>query len=143
MDITSANSAFVLQVPSVFTTPQALQGYATDDAFTTEEVDVAEVMMGVDGIMSGGFIPFITQMNIVFQADSVSITNTMEVWISAMQSARAIYLGNASIQLPSINKEYILQNGILRRITPTPPAKKVLMPQTYAISWQNWSVVPL
>ena len=47
--LTSANSEFVLIIPGVFPAPVVVQGYATDDAFGTEDVSPVEAKMGVDG----------------------------------------------------------------------------------------------
>lgn len=141
-DITSANAVFLLSVPDVFSTPQILQGFATDDSFATEAVNVAETMKGVDGIMSYGFMPFITPMSISFQADSPSITATMETWISAQIATRQIYAANATITLPALGKTYQMVNGVLVNITPIPPGKKVLQPQTYHIHWDQWIPQP-
>ena len=141
-DITSANAIYTLSVPDVFTTPQILQGFATDDAFATEAIEIAETMLGVDGIMSYGWLPFITHQTIVFQADSISIPNTMEVWVSAQIAARAIYTASASIALPALNKVYTLGNGVITRMTPIPAGKKVLGPQTYQIDWNYWIPQP-
>lgn len=135
-DITSSNSTFVLVVPQVFATPQILQGYATDDAFSTPEVDVAETFLGVDGFFSAGVIPYLVKQNIIFQADSPSIT-AFETWLAAMAAARAAYFGNATILLPSVQKQYVLGPGILSRITPIPQAKKVLQPVAYEMTWQG------
>jgi hypothetical protein len=125
-----------LNVPAVFAAPIALQGYSTDDAFSTPEVDVAETFVGVDGFFSAGVIPYLVKQNVVFQADSPSITY-LETWLQAMAAARQVYFGNAVILLPSIQKQYVLGPGILSRITPIPQAKKVLQPVTYEMTWQG------
>lgn len=143
MDITSANSQYSIVVPEVFTIPQTLQGYATDDAFSTPEVDTAEVMLGVDGKMSSAFIPFVIQQEIVFQADSPSITEVFETWIAANIGAKTNYLAtNGIIILPAISKQYTLVNGVLSKITPIPQAKKALQPQKYQITWEGWFAQP-
>lgn len=143
MDITSANSSFTLSVPDVFAAPQPLEGYATDDAFSTPEVEIAQYVKGVDGRASGAFVPFIITMQITFQADSESITDTMEAWASAMVSARATYFANGVIAIPSVKKQYQLINGLLTRITPLPQAKKILQPMTYQIMWDQAIPSPL
>ncbi len=142
-DITSANATFIVNVPDVFPTPQQLYGFATDDAFATEETDTAEVMLGVDGIMSYGWLPFLVPMTVTFQADSPSITNTMEAWLAAQSGARQIYPAvSGQIILPQLGKEYSFQTGVLKRFSPTPPGKKVLMPQSYQLVWNYWSSRP-
>lgn len=143
-DITSQNSSFVLNIPDVFAVPQILQGYATDDAFMTDEVDIAETMMGVDGIMSYGQLPFIVPQTISFQADSPSIPNTMELWVSANSQAQTPFAAaSGTIFLPSLGKQYTFTNGVLKRFTPAPQGKKVLQPQKYQIHWNKWASVPL
>jgi Tail fiber protein gp32 len=141
-DITSANSVFTLNIPDVFSTPQTLQGYATDDGWATETVEIAETMLGVDGIMSYGYLPFIIHQTIVFQADSISIPDTMEAWISAEIAVRGKYRADGTLVIPSLNKVYQLGNGVITRMTPVPAGKRVLGPQTYQIDWNYWAPQP-
>ena len=70
--ITSANSVFTIVIAGLFPAPVQLQGYASDKAFTTEALDLAEVQMGVDGRMTAGFVPNPTKQTITLQADSPS-----------------------------------------------------------------------
>jgi hypothetical protein len=142
-DITSANSKLILQVPDVFPVPQVLQGYATDDAFASEEVDIAEVVKGVDGILSSGYIPAIYPMLLSFQADSLSIPNTMEAWRAADNAAKQKFFGQAVLLLPSLGLQWQFINGVLRRITPFPHAKKVLQPVSYRIEWEDYNSSPM
>ncbi len=142
-DITSANAIFTLNVPDVFgTSPQTLQGFATDDAFSTQEIEIGETMLGVDGIMSYAYLPYIIHMPIVFQADSLSIPNTMETWIQAETATKQKYKANATIVLPSLSKSYVFYNGVITRLTPTPNAKKYLGPQSYQIDWNYYAPQP-
>lgn len=140
--ITSANSAFTIVVPAVFPVPQNVQGYATDDAFSTEAVDTAQAIMGVDGVMSAGFVPFPTKLDVTLMADSASIS-IFETWLQAMQAAREVLFGDATIALPSVGRTFILTKGVLTRVTQFPAAKKVLQPVQYAITFENLSAVPL
>jgi hypothetical protein len=143
MDITSQNSSFIIAVPAVFALPQTVVAYATDDAFMTDEADIAEVMLGVDGRMSAGFMPFIVKQTVALQADSPSILNTFEAWIGAMQSTRTPYFATGTILLPSQGRQYLLQQGVLTRITPVSAAKKVMQPVKYTISWGGWTAAPM
>jgi hypothetical protein len=137
--ITAANSVFTLSIPDVFPTPQQLQGYATDDAFASENVEPAEAMMGVDGLMSAGFTPFPTKITIAFMADSPSI-QIMESWLGAMKAAQEVFFADASILLPSVSKAYACTKGALTGAKQFPDAKKVLQAVQYVITWE--SVVP-
>jgi len=140
--ITSANSVFTIAVLPILPVPFQVQGFASDDAFTVEPVDAAETIMGVDGIMSAGFLPFITPQTITLQADSPSI-EIFETWLSAQKAVKELFFAQGSIALPSVQKSYILTKGALKRITQTPPARKTLQPLVYQIDWNDVQPVPL
>lgn len=139
MDITSANAVLMLTVPQALTVATQLQGFAADDIYDFEEVDVAETLMGVDGQLSGGIVFMPKVQMITFQADSPSIA-IMDAWNQAQQVAVAVFPGQMNVTLTSVGKSYACVNGILSRVTPIPAGKKVLQPQRYQIKWQT--VIP-
>lgn len=141
MDITSSNCIFMLAVPNLFPVAQRLQGFSADAAFATEEVDIAETSMGVDGLLSAGYTPAPTSQTITFQPDSPSI-DMFERWASTQKSTRSIYPGAGTIQIPSISKKYTMVKGVLQRITPIPNAAKILQPVTYRLVWQDADPAP-
>lgn len=134
MSITSANSILLLGVTGLYTVPQQLQGFGSDDAYSMDPVDNAEVMMGVDGIMSSGYIPQIKVMNVTLQADSASNT-FFEAWYAAQEAAREIYPAFGVINQSSIGRSYTLTNGVLSNYAPLSDAKKVLQPRKFQIKW--------
>ena len=134
--ITSANSIFTLTAAAVFPVPQTLQGYAADDAFANDALDISEVMMGVDGKLSAGYVPNPTNINISLQADSPSIA-IFEAIIAGMKVTRnTIYL-SGTISLPSTGKTYTLTRGVLKSASQLPDAKKVLQPQKYTLVFES------
>lgn len=141
-DITSANSTFTLSVPGLGIPPFNVEGYAADDGFTTEAVDVAETMMGVDGKMSGGYTPVITPLTVALQADSPSIS-VFETWYALTKSSRRIFVAQATIVIPSVGKSYLFTNGILKNLQQLPDAKKVLQPQKFMIHWELVTAAPI
>ena len=134
--ITSANSVFTIVVPGLFPAPVQLRGYATDRAFTTEAVDLAEVQMGVDGRMTAGFVPNPVKQTITLQADSPS-KDIFTVLIQAMETAREVYFVSGSIALPSTGEAFTLTRGILTNAKQIPDAQKVLQPVDYVITWES------
>lgn len=140
--ITSANAVYTLLVLPILPVPFQLQGFGADAAFDTEPVDAAETIMGVDGNMSAGYTPFITPQTITLQADSPSI-EIFESWLGAMKAAKEIFFATGSIALPSVGKSYVLNKGVLKRVTQTPPARKVLQPMVYQLDWGDVQAVPL
>jgi hypothetical protein len=132
--ITSANSVYMLQILDLFPTAQQLQGYSTDAAFATESYDPVEAMMGVDGIMSAGWVPVIKKQTISLQADSSSC-DIFDAWNSAQQTARELYFAMGTIVLPALGKEYTMWKGVLSTYVPHAEAAKTLRFRQFGITW--------
>lgn len=133
--ITSANSVFALAITDLYPSPQVLSGYAADDMFSLDAIDMAEVVMGVDGTLSAGFVfnPIPMTLTLMPDSPSVDIFNTL---ISATQTSREIYRLNATIRLPATRTRYTLQQGVLQNGKIMPDAKKTLQALAYKIMWQ-------
>lgn len=134
--ITSANSVFTLVIPGLFPAPVQLVGYATDKAFVTEGLELAEVQMGVDGRMTAGFTPTPTKQTVTLQADSPS-RDIFTALIQATKTAREVFYISASIVLPATGESFTLTRGILTNGKQIPDAQKVLQPVDYMITWES------
>lgn len=134
--ITSANSVFTIVIPGLFPAPVQLRGYASDKAFTTEAIDLAEVQMGVDGRMTAGFTPNPTKQTVTLQADSPS-KDIFTALIQAMKTAREVFYISGSISLPSTGESFTLTRGVLTNAKQIPDAQKVLQPVDYVITWES------
>ena len=134
--ITSANSVFTIVIAGLFPTPVQLQGYASDKAFTTEALDMAEVQMGVDGRMTAGFVPNPTKQTITLQADSPS-KDIFTALIQATKTAQEVFYISGTIALPSTGESFTLTRGILTNAKQIPDAQKVLQPVDYVITWES------
>jgi hypothetical protein len=139
--LTAANSVLLLGIVGLFDVPQQLQGFGTEDIFDTDAIEPAETMMGVDGRLSGGFVPKPIVQNITLQADSAS-NLIFETWYQAQQTVREIYYATGAISLPSLNRKYVMVRGILTSTTVTPTAKKVMQPRKYGITWERVTGAP-
>lgn len=143
--ITSANAKLTITVSGpagAVVGPFTVQGFASDDAFSTDPVESGIARIGVDGRPSFGFVPFLTPQTITLQADSPSIP-LFEAWLGAEQVLQEALIANGSLSLPSLQKSYALIKGGLTRITPIPPGKRVLEPVTYEITWGSVQPAPI
>jgi hypothetical protein len=151
--ITSANSSLVLTprltsavlsglLPALAGVGFPVQGYASDDAFATDAVDSAEARVGVDGIMSAGWLPRLTKQTITLQADSPSL-QLFNALVGAQDALREVIFLDGVLTLPSVGITYALVKGVMTRITPIIPAKKVLEPVTYEITWGTVQPAPV
>ena len=134
--ITSANSVMTLVIAGLFNVPVQLQGYATDKAFATEAIDLAEVQMGVDGKMSAGYVPNPTPQTITLQADSAS-KEIFAALIAATRTAREVFFLSGTLVLPSTGESFTMTRGVLTNAKQIPDAQKVLQPQDYIITWES------
>ena len=136
--ITAANSVYLLTIPGLYDTPQLLVGYMADAAFDTEAASPAEVVIGVDGVMSSGYTPYVTAQVISLMPDSPS-SIIFEEWLAAQKSQAEVLPAFATIALPSVSRKYTLTNGVLTSIMAIPSARKVLQGRPFTITWNEIS----
>lgn len=134
--ISSANSVFMLAVNTVYPVPQMLQGYSTDDAFDADAIEPAEVRMGVDGKLSAGFVYVPVRIGVTLQADSPSV-QIFDTWYAAQKALSDVYFANGLIRLPSLQRSYVLSNGILTGYVPLPSAKRTLDPLKFMVTFES------
>lgn len=137
--ITAANAVLTLSVANLFPTPQQIQGFAADDVFDTEDLETAELSMGVDGKLSAGFVYNPVKQGFTLQADSAS-NDFFEAIYAAERAARDKFTLNGSVLLPSVNRLYTMTTGFMNGYKPMSDAKRVLQPRKFTITWQ--SVLP-
>ena len=140
--LTTANSVLYIGIANLYNVPVKIQGYATDDAFTTEEVETGEVMMGVDAKLSAGFTPYPVTLDINLQADSDS-NAFFDAWIAAEAVAREKYVSNATIRVPSIGYLYAFTRGFMTKASVMPANKKLLQPRKFTIAFEMMSRAPI
>lgn len=140
--ITSANSVLYLSISNLYPVPQQLQGFAADDIFDLGDIAPSEVLMGVDGKLSAGFVHVPIPQGIMLQADSDS-NDLFDAWFAAQQAAGEVYFANGIVRLPSVQRSYVLKKGALTGYKPAPDAKKTLQPRKYSITWESFIGAPL
>jgi hypothetical protein len=132
--ITAANSVLTIGIASIYPTAQQIQGFQMDDAFMTDAIEPVQVIIGVDGFISAGYVPYLTKQTISIQADSPSIT-IFEDWLAAQQQQLEVYAAFGVLMLPSVSRTYILSQGYLTSIPPMPGARKVLQGRNMGVTW--------
>lgn len=139
--LTTANSSLALQVRGLFPTPQVIKGYATDDSFAVEDVSAVETYMGVDGLMSAGYVPQPTVLTIMLQADSPS-TAMFDAVISAQQAGREAFIFDGVIILQGTSEKYVFTKGWMTNHTPMSTAKKTLQARKFTITFESSTKAP-
>lgn len=135
-NITAADSIYTITIDLIYPTPQALQGYMADAAFASDAVEQAQVVMGVDGRMSHGWVPNPTVQTVSIMPDSPS-QGLFENWIQAQQTSRQILVANATIIIPGIGRAYTLTRGVLTQGKIMPDVNRVLAGTPFQITWER------
>ena len=140
-DITSANSILTVSIPLIFPQPQQLQGFAADDIFDLPSIKSVELMMGVDGVLSGGFVFVEIPWDITLQADSTS-NGIFDLWWTTMQAQKSGLTCNGQIKLPSISTKFNMTKGFLTGYKPGPQGKKVLQARHFQVTFESIAPAP-
>lgn len=139
MSLTAANAVITLSQATLFPTPQQLQGFAADDVTDMDPAKILEHLMGVDGVLSFGFVWVERMQEVTLQGDSASngFFDTINTQSEAVQS---VYPLNGIVILPAIGLMFTLINGGLETYKPMPQVQKIIKPRKYRIVWNK--VVP-
>lgn len=133
--ITAADAVLTLAVLPLFPIPQQIQGFSTDDVYDIPSIRSAETAMGVDGVLSGGFVYSAIVQEIVLRADSAS-NNVFDTWWRQMQATKAVYTATGLIKLPAIATKFAQRKGFLTGYK-LPGAKRTLTDRRYEITWER------
>lgn len=142
MSLTAANAIIMLSVADLFPNAQRLQGFSTDDVFDVEQIKAVETQMGVDGILSGGFVYNETTQSFTLQSDSPSIF-VFDQWVLAQQAAQDTFPGSALVTLSGIDTKFSCVKGFLTDYPPMPSVGKLIKPRKYTIRWESVSPAPM
>lgn len=140
--ITSADATFVLSSADFALAATALEGYAADAAFATDNSDTAETSLGVDGKLSAGWVPRSYNQTITLQPDSPSRA-IFDLLVGAQDASRTVFRLNGVINLPGNQYSYNMNRGVLKNYTAIPAAQRVLQPMTFVIEWESVLPVPV
>ena len=133
----NSNSSVSLQVNNLYPIPQDIQGFSTEDMFSAAEVKPVEVMIGVDGKKSTGFLPMLKEVTLMMQADSQS-NDIFVNWFQVMDATRSSdFDAELIIRVQGTRKSYACTNGSLTSYSPTPKGGKVLGPRSYTITFES------
>lgn len=137
--LTGSSATIALSQPILFPTPQHLQGFAADDVTSMDPVTILEHLMGVDGVLSFGFVWTARIQRIILQGDSAS-NSFFDAVNLQQQAAQTAYPLQGTIILPAIGLMFTCINGGLENYNPMPAVRRIIHPREYRIVWNQ--VIP-
>jgi hypothetical protein len=135
MSITSANAVVVFTLPPIFVAPYQLEQFAADNVFGTDPIDATETSMGIDGVLTGGFVNNPTRQTFHLQADSPA-NYFFEQWFQQQKAQQDTYIASGTITLRSLGKKYNMVRGFLRSYMSIADAARTMQPIRNTIEWQ-------
>jgi len=137
--VTSANAVVLLGVNGLFPTAVQLQGFASEEIFATEAINTLEMLMGLDGKLSGGYVPQAVPAVFSLQANSPSMS-FFDTWSAQERTVGEKFMGFGIITLPAIGLIVTGKNCYLGQHMLFPDAKKVLQPRTFQVLFESITV---
>ena len=134
LTITSANSTALITIPTVTTIATQLSQFFVDEAFSTEDVDVSEEQVGVDGYGVAGQIPNAQPQTFSFLASSNSCP-LFDAWRQAENTLNDKIYASMTIDIPSVQLRLSMGMGVLKRYSPAPNVRKVLDRRSFGLVW--------
>jgi hypothetical protein len=132
--LTAANTQITITQSTLFPSPQGLSGYAANDVTDMPAVDVLEHLMGVDGLLSFGWIWTERMQEITLQANSPSCA-VFDTINNAQQAAQDVYTLSSTIIFSALGLKYTCTNGGLKTYKPLPQAQKIYRERKFRIVW--------
>lgn len=136
MSLTGATAQITITQPTLFSSPQSISGFMADDVTDMDAVQIVEHLMGVDGVLSFGFVWTARMQQISLQADSLS-NNVFDTINTQQQAIEDVYPISSTIILKAIGLKFECVNGALENYKPMPDVKKLLQPRKYRIVWNK------
>jgi hypothetical protein len=140
--ITSANAKFTITVLGAALGPFTLAGYAAESMFLSEVREATQTVVGADGSVATGYVPALTPLQVTLLANSES-NGFFEQWLGLMKTLKEAFVGQAVIDIPSIQKSYVVSHLALQSVTEIPPAGKTLQQMQYNLMAGDIQVLPL
>jgi hypothetical protein len=137
--LTAANAVITITQATLFPTPQQLQGFSADDVTDMDPVKILEHLMGVDGVLSFGFVWVPRMQNITLQGDSDSCS-VFDTISTQQEAGNTAYPLTGLIILPAIPLQFTCINGALETYNPMPPVRRIIQPRKFGIVWNK--VIP-
>ena len=136
-NITSANAVLVLGVEELYPVGVQLTNFSTDQMLSSDDMEIAQVRMGVDGGLAAGYVANPFNLTITLEASSPSLT-VMQSLLMAMKTNKTTYKCSVTLTIPSIKQVHFWRNGVLTNGNPVTAPKKVLDPTSWKFAFQDY-----
>lgn len=136
-NITSANAILILTVEDLYPAGIQITNFSTDAMLSSDDMEIAQARMGVDGGLAAGYTPNPFNLTINLEASSPSLP-IMQSILQAMKLNKTTYECSITLTIPSIGQAHFWRHGVLTSGNPVTAPKKVLDPTTWKFVFQDY-----
>lgn len=141
VDISSGSAKAILTVQDLYPGGILLEQFGTDSGVVSDQYDISETRMGVDGKIVGGTVYNERVVNITLEASSPAYNALVNVAVASDQNGR-VYVCDLVWRVPSRKMTFVWSTGILQNGTIVPAQNTVLGPTTWTINFERLTVAP-
>ena len=134
--ITSADAVFHITVKTLFNAPILLENWASDRAWETQQLRLAETKLSIDGKLNKGFVTSALDMTLTFAPNSNSV-EVFDAIATASRQARTVYELNGELNIKDLGRKYTLVSGCLISYDALPGGGELLENRSAVIRWEN------
>ena len=136
-NITSANAVLGLGVEQLYPVGVQLTNFETDQMLSSDDMEIAQARMGVDGGLAAAYVPNPFLHTITLEASSPSLT-VMQSLLMAMKTNKTTYKCSVTLTIPSFKQVHFWRNGVLTNGNPVTAPKKTLDPTSWKFAFQDY-----
>lgn len=140
--LTAANAVIMLGVKGLYDTPRRLQGFSADNIANIDSISNGEMVPGVDGRLSAGWVFNPVNQTITLQADSES-NDFFDNWRQAEAQRREKYIAFGSILLRAVGRRFTMDRGFLGSVSVMPSINKTLAARAFTLTWETVTSSPV
>lgn len=130
--ITAANAIVLFSTDNYFPSPIRLSGFSADNIFTFGDATIGETRMGVDGLMSGGWVSHEVPFTIFLEANSESRVH-LENFRASCNSRKETERVTFDVTLPSTGRR-VTASGFMVSHSGGTNAQKLLQGSQYVFN---------
>jgi len=139
--LTAVNAVIMFTINGVFNNPQQLKQFGVDDVADVDTLTVAMTEMGVDGVLSGGYVFEKVSYTYTLKANSPSCF-MFDQWKLANDAAEDTFTANGLLKLKSLGTKWNWRKGFLVKWQPAPNVKKLLQDRKFVVEWERVTPQP-
>lgn len=140
-DISAGSASAILLVEELYPGGIVLEHFGTDSGVVTEQNDIAETRMSVDGILVAGVINTPTSVTITLEAPSAAAQALMNLASYKVKNQRE-YICTLIWRVPALQTTFTYNRGALRTGTRVPAQNATLAPTTWTFDFQSVNATP-